>query len=248
MLKLAVQITVLVTLLQISPAWAQNPCSEEGPGCRVMTAGEVKGLMERILAIKAILPAPDPARYVHDGMAEGGTLPFIGQVKAGGPAICFSFPAGCFTRYDTLSFGYLRKEDHARAGTKPKDILAAVQAVGSALENKVEVTVWLRPHAHLVGNENGKCVDVTESTAVNIEKSATFLSWEDGDEVVNLHLIFGPRTCKEEETLRVETPAKAFAPVRSLELAISGPKAEVAALKKKLDRKAFEGMLGPVVK
>jgi hypothetical protein len=36
--------------------------------------------------------------------------------------------------------------------------------------------------------------------------------------------------------------------VRSLELTISGPKAEVAALKKKLDRKAFEGMLGPVVK
>jgi len=248
MRKIAVPITVLVALLQVCPALAQNPCAEEGPGCRVMSAGEVTAMLERILAVKAILPAPDPARYVHDGTAEGGTLPFIGQVKAGGATTCLSFPAGCFTTYDTVSFGYLSKADHATAGTKPKDILAAVQAVGSALENKVEVTVWLRPHAHLVGNENGKCVDVTETEAVNIEKSATFLTWQSGDEVVNLHMIFGPRTCKEEETVRVESTAKAFAPVRSLELAISGPKAEVAALKKKIDRKAFEALLGPVVR
>ncbi len=65
--------------------------------------------------------------------------------------------------------------------------------------------VWLRPHPHLVDNENGKCVDVTEPEAVNVER-----------------------------------PAKAFAPVRSLELLISGPRAEVAALKK-IDRRAFGG-------
>jgi len=246
--KSVVPIAVLVSGLVLNPALAQKPCDEEGPGCRVMSAGEVKAMKERIVAIKAILPVPDPARYAHDGAAEGSTLPFVAQVNAGGATTCLSWRAGCFTTYDTLSFGYLSKADHAKAGTKPQDILAAVQAVQSALENKVEVTVWLRPHAHLVANENGKCVDVTQTGAFNIEKSPTFLTWEDGDEVVNLHLIFGPRTCKEEETLRVETPAKAFAPVRSLELVISGPKAEVAALKKKLDRKAFEGMLGPVVK
>lgn len=239
---------VLGILSLLSPALAQNPCGEEGPGCRVMSAGEVKAMKERILAIKALLPVPDPARYVHDGAAEGSTLPFVAQVSFPGAVTCLSWPAGCFTTYNTLSFGYLSKADHAKAGTKPKDIFAAVQAVQSTLGNRVELTVWLRPHPHLVDNENGKCVDVSETEAVNIEKSATFLSWEDGDEVVNLHLVFGPRTCKEEETLRVERPAKAYAPVRSLELAISGPKAEVAALKKKLDRRAFEALLGAVVR
>ena len=61
-------------------------------------------------------------------------------------------------------------------------------------------------------------------------------------------MIFGPRTCKEAETLNIERPAQAFAPVKSIELQITGPKAEVAALKKKIDRRAFEALRGAVVK
>jgi hypothetical protein len=67
-------------------------------------------------------------------------------------------------------------------------------------------------------------------------------------DIRELYMVFGLRTCKEAETLNVEKPAKAFAPVKSIELQISGPKAEVDALKKKIDRKAFETLLGEVVK
>ncbi len=61
-------------------------------------------------------------------------------------------------------------------------------------------------------------------------------------------MVFGPRTAKEEETLNLERPASAFAPVKSIELEITGPKTEVAALKKKIDRRAFEALLGPIVR
>ena len=63
-----------------------------------------------------------------------------------------------------------------------------------------------------------------------------------------MHVIFGPRTSKEEETLIGEKPVKNFAPVKSIELVICGPKAEVAALKKKINRQAFQALLGAVVK
>ena len=86
----------------------------------------------------------------------------------------------------------------------------------------------------------------TRTPPANIEKSATFLSW-DSNEGTCLRMIFGPRTGNEDETLNVDKPARAFAPVVSIQLEITGPKAEVAALKK-IDRRAFEAFLGPVVK
>jgi len=68
-------------------------------------------------------------------------------------------------------------------------------------------------------------------------------------EGTNLTMIFGSRTCKEAETLRVDKPAKTLAPVKCIALEITGPnKAEIAALKKKIDRKAFEALLGPMLK
>jgi hypothetical protein len=60
-------------------------------------------------------------------------------------------------------------------------------------------------------------------------------------------MVFGPRTCKEAEILQVEKIAPKLAPIISIELHISGPKAEVAEFKKKTNRKAFEALLGPVV-
>jgi hypothetical protein len=240
---------VLATLSLLSPALAQNPCEEIGSDCRVMSGVEVKALKERVLAAKAALPVPDPARYAHDGAVEASTMPFVAETGIPGAVpTCRSWPAGCLTTLNTLSFGYVRRAERGKTGDKPKDIVAAAQQMMAGFENRVEVNVWLRPHSHLVDDAGGKCVDVSDPEAVNVEKSATFLSWESGEGVVNLHLVFGPRTCKEAETLNVERPAKAFAPVKSLELQISGPKAEVAALKKKIDRRAFEALLGAVVK
>lgn len=239
----------LAVLFSPSSAIAQNPCEEVGSDCRVMSAGEVKAMTERVLAVKALLPVPDPARYAHDGAAEASTTPFVAEAAVARPApVCRSWQAGCFTTLNTLLFGYFNKADRAKPGAKPGDILAAAQGMQTAFENRVELNVWLRPHAHMVDNDNGKCVDVTDQDAVNVAKNATFLSWESGEEVVNFHMVLGPRTCKEEETLNVDKPAKAYAPARSMELLISGPKAEVAALKKKLNRAAFEALLGPVVK
>jgi len=245
--------TVLFPVLAIlslqSPALAQNPCEEIGSDCRVMTAAEVKALKERFLAVRAALPVPDPARYAHNGAAEASTMPFVAEAGiTGAVPTCRSWPAGCFTTLDSLLFGYVSRAVREKAGKKPKDIFEASQNVTAEFENRVEVITWIRPHPHLVDNENGKCIDVSDPDAVNVEKSATFLSWETGEGMISLYMVFGLRTCKEAETLNVEKPAKAFAPVKSIELQISGPKAEVDALKKKIDRKAFETLLGEVVK
>jgi len=241
---------VLAILSLQSPALAQNPCEEVGSDCRVMTAAEVRALKERILAVKAVLPVPDAARYAHDGAIEASTMPFVAEAgMPGAVPTCRSWPAGCFATYpqNSLLFGYDSRAEREKAGKTPGDIIAAAQGMMAGAENRVEVSAWLRPHPHLVDNESGKCVDVSDPEAVNVEKSATFLSWESNEGTV-LRMIFGPRTCREAETLNLERPAQAFAPVKSIELQISGPKAEVAALKKKIDRRAFEALRGAVVK
>lgn len=235
---------IIAVLAQQTIALAQNPCSEIGPGCREMTAKEVKAFKERLLAVKALLPVPDPARYEHDGMAEGGTMPFIAEAGfPGATLICRSWPAGCFPEnpYNTLDFGYLRKEDNAKASEKPKNFIDATMIVSTLYENKIEVSAWLLPHPYLL--EEFRLDD-----AVNVEKSAAFLSWESGEDNIDFHMIFGPRTSSEEETLIQEKTVQNFAPVTSIEIMISGPKAEVTTLKKNLNRQAFEALLGSVLK
>jgi len=55
-----------------------------------------------------------------------------------------------------------------------------------------------------------------------------------------------PSSCP---TPRVEKPAKNLVPVKRVTLEITGPdRAEVLALRKKIDRKAFETLLDPVMK
>jgi hypothetical protein len=238
------------TLVLAGAASAQNPCAEIGSDCRIMTASEVQAFKARVLAVQALLPVPDPARYVHNGAIEASTMAFVATTKIPGvPLTCRAFPAGSFPEYpyNTLLFGYdLKAKDEKPAGDE-KDPLAATQAMMSAFGNRVEVSVDLYPHPFLVPVEDGKLVEVGDPEATNVEKSATFLSFT-SNEGTDLQMIFGPRTGKEEETLKGEKPTPAFAPVVSIELGIIGPKEEVAALKKKIDRKAFEALLGPVVK
>lgn len=241
-----------ILLLTLAPraSLAVDPCAEVGAGCRPLTAAEIKGLQGRFLALSALLPAPDPSRYVHDGAVEASTMPFVAETKIPGAALtCSSWPAGCFTTQDGVGFGYDAKAAAATAGRKPRSIFEAAENMLEAGNLKVEVAAWLRPHPHRVDAEGGRCVDVGEPDAVRVEKSATFLSWEtDVEGSATLHLIFGPRSCKEAETEQVERPAKALAPVVSIEVQASGPSTEVAAIKKKIDRRAFEALLGPVVK
>ena len=246
--RVASSILVVAVLFPQSPAFAQNPCAEQGPGCRVMTAAETKALKDRFLALKAALPVPDPARYTPDGAGDASEMPFVAETSvAPGPLTCLYWPAGCFTEQDSVLFGYAPK---AAAGESkpPAGILGRAQALMAGLENRVEVSAVLRPHPHLVGNDNGKCVDVMEDTAVDVQKTVTFLAYDHGEDASNLTMIFGPRTCNEDETVRVETTAKALAQVVSIEVGITGPPEEVAALKKKVNRKALEALLGPVVK
>ncbi len=239
-----VLLSIVAILIGGKEVQAQNPCAEIGPDCRPMTAGEAKAFKERLLAVKALLPVPDAIRYEHDGAADASTMPFIAEAGIKEAVLtCRSWPAGCFPEspYNTLDFGYLKKENGGKKAAPQKDPLAATKAVQTMFENRIEVSVWLRPHPFLMdaaGNPD----------AVNVEKSATFMSWQEGEEVITLHMIFGSRTNKEEETLIADKPAKNFASVKSIELLISGPEAEVSVLGKKISRQAFESLLGAVVK
>jgi len=239
-----VLVSIVAILMLGKEVQAQNPCGEIGPDCRLMTAKEANAFKERLLAVKALLPVPDVSRYVSDGAAEASTMPFVAEAGIKEAVLtCRSWPAGCFPEspYNTLDFGYLKKENGGKKAAPQKDPLAATKVVQTMFENRIEVSVWLRPHPFLM-DEGGN------PDAVNVEKSATFMSWQDGEEIITLHMIFGSRTDNEEETLIAEKPATNFAPVKSIELLISGPEAEVPALKKKINRQAFEALLGVVVK
>jgi hypothetical protein len=235
--------TIFVFLTLYNRAPAQDPCGEIGADCRLMTAAEAKAFKGRLLAVKALLPVPDPAKYEHDGAAEASTMPFIAEASVPEAVLtCRSWSEGCFPEspYNTLLFGYLKKANGGKTAEKQKDPFAASIAVQVMFENRIEVSVWLRPHPYLMD-------EFSNPDALNIVKNATFLSWESGEEITALRMIFGPRTGKEEETLVVDKPARNFAPVKSIELLISGPKTEVSVLKKKIDRQALRALLGEVV-
>lgn len=234
-----------------SPVLAQqDPCAENGPDCRLLTAAEIAALKERLLALQAILPVPDPARFAPPpDLAKAMTSPFVAELEAGGPMISGSWPGGAFTeRNDVYQVYDALAKPAAKPADPKKDPLAAVQQMQAAFGDRFEVLARLLPHAYLVENVDGDCVDISDPEATDIEKTSTFLAWMANDGTI-LTMVFGPRTCKEQETLRVDKPAKTLAPVKCVTLEITGPdRTEVLALKKKIDRKAFEALLGPVIK
>jgi len=174
------------------------------------------------------------------------TLPFVAELEAGGAMISRSWPRGAFTERNETYHVYNGRAKPASKPSDSKDPLAAVQQMQAAIGNRIEVLARLLPHAYLVDNVDGDCVDISDAEATDIEKTSTFLTWMANDGTV-LTIVYGPRTCKEEE--RVDKPAKNLAPVTCIVLEITGPdRAEVLALKKRINRKAFEALLGPVVK
>jgi hypothetical protein len=247
---LAALFGVLAILILGSPAFTQqNPCSENGPDCRLLTAAEIDALKGRFLALRAVLPVPDEARWaMPPDVGEAFTMSFIAELKAGGAMISGSWPAGAFTERNDVHFPYDGLVKPAAKQKDTKDPLAWVEQMQAEVGNRIEVLATLLPHAYLVDNVDGECVDVSDPEATDVEKTGTFLSWM-SSEGTNLTMIFGPRTCKEAETERVGKPAPSLAPVKCITLEITGPnRAEVMALKKKVDRKAFEALLGPVIK
>jgi len=247
---LAALFGAIVFLTLGGPAFAQqNPCSENGPDCRLLTPAEINGLKGRLLALRAALPVPDPARWAPPpGVGEAFTMSFIAELDAGGAMISGSWPAGAFTERNNVHFIY---DGLVKPAAKPKDTkdpLAWVEQMQAEVGNRVEVLAELLPHAYLVDSVDGECVDINDSEPTDVEKTPTFLTWMT-NEGTNLTMIFGPRTCKEAETLRADKPARTLAPVKCIALGITGPnRAEVVALKKKIDRKAFEALLGSVMK
>ncbi len=247
---LAALLCIIVVPILISPAFAQqDPCSENGPDCRLLTSAEINALKGRLLALRAVLPVPDPARWAPPpDVGEAFTMSFIAELNAGGAMISGSWPAGAFTERNDVHFIYDSLVKPAAKQKDTKDPLAWVEQMQAEVGNRVEVLAKLLPHAYLVDNIDGECVDVSDPEATDVEKTPTFLTWM-SNEGTSLTMIFGPRTCKEAETLRVDKPAKTLAPVKGITLEITGPnRAEVAALKKKIDRKAFEALLGPVIR
>jgi len=244
----AVLIGVVVVMTLAGSAFAQqDPCAENGPDCRLLTAAEVSAIKARLLALKAVLPVPDPARFaLSPDIGTAFTMSFVGELEAGGAMISGSWPGGAFTERNDVHLLY---DGLVKPAAKAKDPLAAIEQMQAEIGNRIEILAELLPHAFLVNvNDNGDCVDVTESDATDVEKTPTFLSYM-YSEGTCLRMIFGPRTCKETETLRVDKPAASLAPVKCITLEITGPnRAEVLALKKKIDRKAFEALLGPLTK
>jgi hypothetical protein len=244
----AIALAVAVSLAAPLAA-QQNPCDQEGPGCRPLTKAEIAALKDRLMGLKAALPVPDPARWaVPADVGTAYTMSFVAELEAGGAMTSQSWPAGAFTERNDVHYVY----DGVKKGeAKPKDTkdpLAAAAAMQEAFGNRIEILAMLLPHAYLVEKIDGKCVDVSDPEATDIEKTPTFLAWMANDGTV-LTMIFGPRTCKEEETERLEKPAPTLAPVKCVTLEITGPdRAAVMELKKKVDRKAFEALLGPLAK
>jgi hypothetical protein len=238
-----------IAVISLAALGQQNPCAEQGPDCRPLKPAEIAALKERLLALRAILPVPEPARWaVPSDAGDAFMAPFIAELNAGGAMVSGSWPAGAFTELNQIDIVYdgLKKSE-----TKPKeaeDPLAAVAQMQAAIGNRIEILAKLLPHAYLVEEVDGKCVDVSDPEATNVQRTATFLSWETSEGTI-LTVVFGPRTCNPVEVDRVDKPAPALAPVKCVTLEISGPtREEIAALKKKIDRKAFEALLGPLTK
>jgi hypothetical protein len=247
---LGILLCVIAFAASASPALAQqDPCAESGPDCRLLTAAEISALKAQLLALQAILPVPDPSRFAPPpDLAKAMILPFVAELEAGVAMISGSWPGGAFTERNDVHSIYDGRAKPAPKATDSRDPLAAVQQMQAAFGNRIEVLARLLPHAYLVENVDGDCVDIGDPEATDILKSATFLTWMANDGTV-LTMVFGPRTCKEEETLRVDKPAKILAPVTCITLEIIGPnRAEVLALKKRIDRKAFEALLGAAMK
>jgi hypothetical protein len=248
--SLAALFGAIVFLTLGSPAFAQqDPCSENGPDCRLLTPAEINALKGRLLALRAALPVPDLARWAPPpGVGESYDMSFIAELDAGGAMISGSWPAGAFTERNDVHPIYDGLVKPAAKQKDTNDPLAWVEKMQAEVGNHIEVLATLLPHAYLVGNIDGECVDINDSEPTDVEKTPTFLTWMSNEGTI-LTMIFGPRTCKETETLRVDKPAKTLAPVKCITLEITGPdRAEVVALKKKIDRKAFEALLGSVMK
>jgi len=246
----AVLIGAFVIIGLVVPAFAQqDPCAENGPDCRLLTAAEIGAIKGRLLALKAVLPVPDPARFTPSAdIGTAFTMSFVGELEAGGPMISGSWPGGAFTERNDVHYLYDGVAKPEAKAKDTKDPLAAIQQMQDALGNRVEVLAKLLPHAYLVYRIDGQLVEINDSEPTDVEKTPTFLTWMSNDGTV-LTMVFGPRTDKEAETLRLDKPAMSLAPVKCITLEITGPnRAEVLALKKKIDRKAFEALLGPVTR
>lgn len=243
---------LLVMLMPLS-AWSQNPCEEIGSDCRVMTAAERKGFEQRMAALQAALPVPDPNIYTRssvESFVESMTTPAIEMMKqTESPMICRSWSAGCFPEDASHGFAYSRKQDVAKTKEESKDVVDLSQRMTREFENQVQVSAWLRPHPYLVANVDGKCVDVEDPTATAIEKTPTFLTYRTGDEQgATMVMVFGPRTCNEDDVLVVDKPAQSLAPVVSVEVDLTGPTTVILELAQKIDRQALVALLGPVVR
>lgn len=230
------------------PVRAQgNPCAEEGADCRPLTAAEASSIKARLMALQAAMPVPDPARFAASkDVGTAFTMPFVAEMEAGAPLLSRSWPGGAFTERGEVHLLYEGKVKPGAGSGKAKNPWEEAQEMQAALADRVEVIACLLPHPYLVGEEGGRCVDVTETDATDVEKTATFLSYLHSDGTA-LRVVFGARTCREEQTLRVESPAAGLAPVACIALDLTAPsRAEVLALKSRIDRRAFEALLGPV--
>ncbi|NTU52008.1 MAG: hypothetical protein HGA94_06185, partial [Candidatus Aminicenantes bacterium] len=141
----AVLIGVVVVMILAGSALAQqDPCAENGPDCRLLTAAEINALKARLLALKAAMPVPDPVRWAPSSdVGTAFTMSFIGELEAGGAMISGSWPGGAFTERNDVHLPYDGLVKPAAKAKDPKDPLAAIEQMQAAIGNRVEVLAKL---------------------------------------------------------------------------------------------------------
>ncbi|MCK7468521.1 MAG: hypothetical protein MZU91_10770 [Desulfosudis oleivorans] len=193
----AALIGAMVVLSLVGPAFAQrDPCAENGPDCRLLTPAEVSALKARFLALEALLPVPDPARWaVPPGLSKAMTMDFVSEFRgrrghdlrvvagrgfrrnATASAPCMTAWSNPYRKRRIPRIPWRRSSRcRLRSGTVSKSLAE------------------LLPHAYLVDRIGGAARRGHRApTPPTSRRPPTFLSWM-SREGTNLTMIFGPRT------------------------------------------------------
>lgn len=244
-----------LTVLVLGPAPARaeefvipvDPCSKYA--CRELTKEEQAKLGRVMSKLMNGLPTPETERYEQTGLK---SMQGQGAVMVTDPMWqASSFPAnivdtmalgfgkdGAFPRSFMVIYSYALKDQ----GTREK--LGLKQGFHKTAEGEMEVfdlrieaSAWPVPAPVDRGSVpvGGKGTDIFERRLAGDEQGTSRVS-----------VIVGPKA-NEKDTPEGVPPAR-LAPVKAVKVVLQGPRADVIALAKKINRAALKGLIGPIDK
>jgi len=227
-----------------------DPCAESS--CRALTLEE-RGAFGRVLAkLIAAVPTPDDGRFQQAGLKsmQGIASTLVTEATWQSPVfpsnvvdpMAMSHSGRAFPRTLGLVYSYVLKDERERARLGLGD---AFHTTGDgemeAFDLQIRLSASARPA--LASREalgEGK----------KMERSKDVLLWDarlppEEKGTKRIVMLLGARIERAEEPGAVagETAPGQLAPVRSIRIELHGPKADVEALKKRIDRKALLKLL-----